>query len=87
VWELPCYDLVDLAWIKVTWLTNKTKIWGWNWEENGEIDKKKTHRLDSLFNPGLKWNYVRVILTWFNWLGRSKCNLNDFKNIWEWNWG
>lgn len=42
------------------------------------IEEKKTSRPISLFNAGLKLNYVKVVMTRFNGLGQSKYKSNDY---------
>jgi hypothetical protein len=39
---------------------NNKKVWEWNWEENDEIDRKKTFWSHFMSNPSLKLNHIKV---------------------------
>jgi uncharacterized membrane protein SpoIIM required for sporulation len=40
--------------------------------------KRKFFRSNSLFILGIKLNNIKVVLTWFNSLGKFEGNLNDY---------
>jgi uncharacterized membrane protein SpoIIM required for sporulation len=75
MWKLHLHDSVDMVGLKATWLSNKKKI---RMKLRKNKIKRKIFRSNFLFILGIKLNNIKVVLTWFNWLGKFEDNLNDY---------